>query len=251
MKKNKLYLLLIFNVLALVLYRVLGYDYSIQLSFFTVLISWFIANFISDKPFDKAKYFLFLSGLLLILPLVLYWEWWLPYIFSQPSSLLIMLLVTGITGALPTLIIFLIFTKKSDKNKPPSEFYQEFRTQLYVLSLLLCTLVIVPMLITLFNPIRRYDNRIEATILRRTPIGTHIDDVIKKVESNSSWRFHGIQELYPPHHNFINEVRPSYLIRIVAGEYRNVFRTVVWHYWWFDENGLLIKVNVRKEQAFP
>ena len=135
-----------------------------------------------------------------------------------------------------------------------------------VLSLLIfITLVtFIPMLIT---PRRRPVNMVRNYILRITPIGTNIEDVIKVIESRDDWGgasvdyergfyretasrppLPGVEPLFPVSFSVIGEMSVSAGI----GRYRS------WHNlffidvigvgvtWGFDGDGNLIEVHVRK-----
>ena len=133
---------------------------------------------------------------------------------------------------------------------------------LIVLSLLIfITLVtFIPMLIT---PSRRPVDMVRNYILRITPLGTNIEDVIKAIESRDDWGmafidyergFYRETATRPPppgtepRHTVIGKMRVS----VNIGRYRS------WHdlfffdeigvsvTWGFDGDGNLIEVHVRK-----
>jgi len=137
------------------------------------------------------------------------------------------------------------------------------RTQI-VLSLLL--LIVLATIVTLFtNPIRRPTSSVRNYILRRTPVGTDIEDVIEFI-SNKSWEIHFISRergFRHPNPQFIpgqfteEELRypidiGEQSIIVFAGRYRTWYKflfivpTDVTIFWGFDANGKLIEVHVAK-----
>ena len=54
--------------------------------------------------------------------------------------------------------------------------------------LLILVLFFVPIITMAFNPMRRPEPMIRHHVLRLTPMGTHIDDVLEVVENNNNWR---------------------------------------------------------------
>ena len=105
------------------------------------------------------------------------------------------------------------------------------------------------------NPLRWPDSRIRANMLKHTPIGTNIVDVIKFVESNENWKiYHIYQNGYMLKDGIIS--RPSkqneYSVGVTSmevrlGEYRTIFATDVSIFFAFDEDSKLIDIGVLKE----
>ena len=96
------------------------------------------------------------------------------------------------------------------------------------------------------NPLRKSEEEIKANILKLTPIGTSMDDVINVIESNESWGWEG----YISPNGFPVDVSGDPIgeksISVILGSYRNIFKTYVLSRWVFDENSKLIEVFVNK-----
>ena len=119
-------------------------------------------------------------------------------------------------------------------------------------------LTFVPLLT---NPARRPHEMIKKQILRITPLGTDIDDVIKVIESRNDWespninRSLGFAPLSPGRRGPPPDGQPD-LFRIgemsvssYMGSYRNWFLFLVTDvsiFWGFDADGKLIEVYIWK-----
>ena len=120
---------------------------------------------------------------------------------------------------------------------------------LFLLSVMILSIVI-PMFTT---PMRRPSNMVKSYILRITPLGASIEDVIQVIESRNDWdvRYINLNEgfqLGPPNITVIGEMS----IRVHLGTYRawhKWFPLMEWAvdvFWGFDEDGRLIEVHIRK-----
>lgn len=127
------------------------------------------------------------------------------------------------------------------------------RWTVIIIIIILVALIVVPMII---NPIRRPRNMLRNHILRQTPIGTSMEDVIVFVDSNEAW---GVQINYDigliysgtpisewpvtlTGHSIIGDM----FIGVHMGNYGILPRMYAWVGWAFDAEGELIKVYVRK-----
>lgn len=98
------------------------------------------------------------------------------------------------------------------------------------------------------NPLTRSEEKIKENLLKSTPIGTKMEDVVKFIESEKKWKIDYIsyeqgfwhQRIYP------NRTVGKKSIRAELGEYRFVFATSVTVFWGFDENSKLIDIWVWK-----
>ncbi|MDR2650343.1 MAG: hypothetical protein LBB94_11610 [Clostridiales bacterium] len=147
-------------------------------------------------------------------------------------------------------------------------------TPMRVLLIILLGIVIVTFIPMVFNPIRRPQKMVRNYILRLTPIGTHIDDVVKFIESKQEWTvlyinykmgyahlgepipgWPVITRTIPGSDGSITTRRTSIIgdksIRAYLGEYYAWYtlgyHTAVSVFWCFDKGGKLIEVYVSKE----
>jgi len=131
--------------------------------------------------------------------------------------------------------------------------------------ILLSTLTIImlatvmPMLTT---PIRRPTNMVRRYILRITPIGTNINDVITIIENRGDWGTHSVdlERGFIPGSGARPPLEPDLRITVIGdmsirvriGGYRAWYKmlflsvTDIGVFWGFDEDGNLIDVHVRK-----
>jgi hypothetical protein len=119
-----------------------------------------------------------------------------------------------------------------------------------VLILLIIFLIIVAInILALINPLRKSQAGIEKDILKLTPMGMQMDDVIKTIEGNEEWKVRyisyerGYMHPYRENHTVGNKS-----IRASIGVYKAIFIPVyVTVLWGFDENGKLIEIYVWKD----
>jgi len=122
--------------------------------------------------------------------------------------------------------------------------------------------VVITMAILLSNPLRRSEDRIRANMLKLTPIGTSMEDVIKVVEGNEKWKINTVRDYgyllvngVPsfPYFSPIEEKEYDYHLIgeksmcVYLGEYRTIFITSVEVYYAFDEDSKLIDIAVKKD----
>ena len=113
-------------------------------------------------------------------------------------------------------------------------------------------LISVPMLI---NPIRRPTASVRNHVLRHTPIGMSMEDVITVLKGKKKWKKHRIVHEWES----ISTSSPiigEKAIFVNAGTYRSFYlyfflvNTSVGISWWFDEDGNLTEVRVTKGSHF-
>jgi len=131
---------------------------------------------------------------------------------------------------------------------------------LVFLSVIVALVILVPMFTT---PMRRPHSVLRWQILRSTPIGTGMDDVIEFVEREYGWGSPGVSFDYgfaqispgsrrppPAHLGFPDHPRVGVMsVSSYMGSYRNWFMffvTSVTVFWGFDEDGKLIDVYIWK-----
>jgi len=109
-------------------------------------------------------------------------------------------------------------------------------------------ILLAVIVIILLNPLRRSAETIKANILKLTPIGMDMEDVIKVVEKKRSWRIHIDYEygFSKQESGTRRKIIGEKSISAFIGEYRNIFDTSVTVFWGFDENPKLIDVWVWK-----
>ena len=121
-----------------------------------------------------------------------------------------------------------------------------------------CLLVIIPVVIVLINPLRWPSVLQRDRMLRLTPIGTSMEEVVKVIESQEKWKIRNISY----EHGYINydykvpewptssvsglSIIGAKSIMADVGEYSNPFVTSVTVSWGFNEEATLIDVYVRK-----
>ena len=139
--------------------------------------------------------------------------------------------------------------------------------KLLLWTLLICiiALVLSPYFLMLVNPMRRPESMATNYILRLTPLGTDMEEVISIVENHRSWNIAWIRHdrgfPHPQPHTITPrpEERPFIVgdksIRVDAGRFwpadiqpiMGLFmETIVSIFWGFDENGRLTEVYVWK-----
>jgi len=127
--------------------------------------------------------------------------------------------------------------------------------------------IIFTIIITLVDPIRRSEESVTSHILRLTPIGTHIEDVIETLQNYRNWDRHWhisrvSYELGFPHprpHTIIPIPEDSFFVvgeKSIIGDTRYwpahllppglFMEAIVSIFWGFDEDGKLIEVYVWK-----
>ncbi|MBQ8688239.1 MAG: hypothetical protein IJ512_06790 [Ruminococcus sp.] len=119
---------------------------------------------------------------------------------------------------------------------------------LFVLSLFLIIMVIL-----MLNPLRHSKEGIRARLLKQTPVGTDMDDVIQYLENQEDWEiryvnhtsgynyFHG----EPYEANVGTEIGEK-SIRVYLGEYRNPLAVDVSAFYAFNADGKLIDAAIMK-----
>ncbi|MBR1970912.1 MAG: hypothetical protein IKA17_11230 [Clostridia bacterium] len=123
----------------------------------------------------------------------------------------------------------------------------------YALHILLIVLLTISVIIFV-NPLRRTEKTIRKTVLKTIPIGTSMDETIKKIKSNTYWEIDSISESNGytvskdgrPSEGGGEEIGSKY-IRVWLGGYRNIFVTDVSAWLAFDENSNLIEITIRKD----
>jgi len=122
---------------------------------------------------------------------------------------------------------------------------------LYVLLIAIFAIIISVVVIIFSNPLRRSNERIRADMLKLTPIGTSMKDVIQVIESNKSWEWRGqyIANIGYSTDESLNNRIGSQSIRVTLGTYSHGFIVYVLAFWGFDEDGILIDVHIRKDIA--
>jgi len=119
--------------------------------------------------------------------------------------------------------------------------------------------VTVHIILMLRNPIRRPTPMLTNYVLRLTPIGMHIDDVISIVGNHREWRIWWVSRENGFVHPHPQEIRPlsegwpvivgEQSIRVQAGRYRFnglLLQTTVSIFWAFDEEGMLTEIYIWK-----
>jgi len=121
-----------------------------------------------------------------------------------------------------------------------------------------------------FSPLRKSEEQIKEDLLKITPIGMNLDDVISVIEKKTRWKIHNNGSLKslseaPINYNILSDFGYSITvntpkgqknftktigtksIRVTIGHYLNPFETSVLVFWGFDEEGILIDLDIRKD----
>jgi hypothetical protein len=114
-----------------------------------------------------------------------------------------------------------------------------------IILVLLCLLGVV---MYIMNPLTKSEEQIRESLFKETPIGTHLDDVIKYIESQRKWEVRTISHEHGFYHQGISPRREigEKSIRANLGEYGFIFTTSVTVFWGFDEDSKLMEIWVWK-----
>jgi len=114
----------------------------------------------------------------------------------------------------------------------------------------------VAVFVSLSNPLRKSDEEIRENLLKITPIGTSMEDVLKAIENNKKWKIlqEGSWKSWPSlpdkivsiYKNFFIKIK---LINVLLGTYWGFFEMYVGAHWKFDENLKLIDIYIQKNSA--
>lgn len=123
-----------------------------------------------------------------------------------------------------------------------------------LIALLLIALVVFIEIVS--NPLRRPPERIREDLLKVTPIGMDMEEVIQVIESNKKWELgnivyqngYGMDKWGTPGGSGDTIIGEKYIWAIID-EYRNYFIIIVdvSAFWGFDEESKLIDIAVRKD----
>ena len=121
------------------------------------------------------------------------------------------------------------------------------KIMIYILSILVIIILGVVMM-TLLNPLRKSEKGIRKDILKLTPMGSSMEEVIRIIESNEKWKNMYVNHEYPSEHTNLNNdtIIGAKSIKVLAGKYNTILDTYVEIYWGFDENEKLIEIGIRK-----
>jgi len=109
-------------------------------------------------------------------------------------------------------------------------------------------------IIAVFNPIvsLRFSSEgyIKRGILKSTPIGTNVENVVDYINQNDKWTFStsgGAKSWSMLSEDEIDEIyRSGSSIYVCIGEYGNISKTDVQVIWFFDNNSKVENIYVRK-----
>lgn len=119
-------------------------------------------------------------------------------------------------------------------------------------------IVIVVVILVLLDPLRKSPERIRADMLKHTPIGMSMDEVIKVINNNDNWEIEFIHDNGLTMHNGYPRI-DSFLVNentvgvksmsVYIGTYNFFFfagETIVRAYYAFDEDSKLVDIAVGK-----
>lgn len=117
----------------------------------------------------------------------------------------------------------------------------------------LSIVILAAVLAILSNPLRRSEGRIKASMLKLTPVGTSMEEVVSSIKNNKKLKIrvvyqNGVYAMdgeYPRAGDLhiFNESLQLYL-----GSYRTIFETGVTILYSFDGNSNLTGISVRKDR---
>lgn len=107
----------------------------------------------------------------------------------------------------------------------------------------LAVMILITVVTALSNPLRKSQEQITEDILKLTPIGMSMEEVVCVIENNKKWEWSG--HINP--NGFLKQPPPpeprttvgSQSIRVFIGDYRNIFVTSVTVFGGFDEDSKL------------
>jgi len=127
------------------------------------------------------------------------------------------------------------------------------KKRIYVL-IPVCVIIIIIVIMMFLNPLfLRSEKQIERYVIRITPIGMSIEDVINTVRNETSWKTNRLSWI--PLSSLSEEEIQSYiygrtdtgLMWLLLG--RSLGFNSITATWIFDENGELINVTVKRQLA--
>lgn len=122
----------------------------------------------------------------------------------------------------------------------------------------LSAMVLIAGGVLLSNPLRRSEEQIRENLLKITPIGTNMEDVVQVVENNKDWTargtfdsgylmINGRPRQPSSYSSTVDNVVGASSMQVDIGEYRTIFATDVIVFYAFDEEFKLIDITVCKE----
>jgi len=148
--------------------------------------------------------------------------------------------------------------KKSEADSSMKKFKLSYKHILLVFVIIGGVLLVLPLISMIYNPMRRPAPMIRNHILRQTPIGSDIEEVIEIIENNERWgspsvnRNFGFRHTNPSGSSWDYDGRVGPLIigeQSIQTNHRYsipLFPDRSVRIWWgFDENGKLIEVYVQ------
>lgn len=122
------------------------------------------------------------------------------------------------------------------------------RKKILIALLIIVLLIVLGAVKFMMNPLTKSEGQIREQLLQETPIGTHMDDVIKYIESHRKWEVVQISHKHGFLHQGISPRKRigDKSIRVELGGYGIVFTTSVTVFWGFNENSELIEIWVWK-----
>jgi hypothetical protein len=119
-------------------------------------------------------------------------------------------------------------------------------------------LILIWVLIDLVNPLQKSEKYIREDLLKLTPLGTDMNEVIAAIKAKEKWKIRYIRDYVG--YDISSNGRPSeagnvYLktivgkksIRVFLGKYGLIFETGVSAYYGFDDMDALIDISIRKD----
>ena len=129
------------------------------------------------------------------------------------------------------------------------------KKNVFYIILAISAIILVMIITSLLNPLRKSKDEIRENMLNLTPVGTDMEDVIGIVESNRKWKIKWIdyERGYvidkwgtPGENNSIYVGEKS--MRVYLGYYNPIFNTGVSVYYGFGADSKLIDIAVRKDK---
>jgi hypothetical protein len=120
--------------------------------------------------------------------------------------------------------------------------------KILIAMIILVLLIVLGAVKYMINPLTNSEEQIRGKLLEATPIGMHMDDVLKYIEGQRKWVIRTISNDHGFYHQRVypNRTIGDKSIRVELGDYGIVFTTSVTVFWGFDADSELIEIWVWK-----
>jgi uncharacterized membrane protein len=129
---------------------------------------------------------------------------------------------------------------------------------IFVIIIVILAIIMAVAILVLSDPLRRSAERIRIDMLKHTPIGMSMEEVIKVIESNNNWEIGRTRDNGYIIRNRLPDIDITRgnentvgvkSMEVYIGSYNFFYfagRTIVWIYYAFDEDSKLVDIAVGK-----